>query len=178
MWGASKIGVGGEVKTNYEDGNASETASYDYVPEEDRQAYLEKSLSEFKDWARDSDIPLDNRIRADKLTVTYDPEFNGSAKIEYSGKDFGKITVGSKWFSTTRGVRLELNAVDAKYVASLDSKGYDRFRWAHELAHLDPAAIQSMRPYETLQKAVPTNWHDRSFEQDASRRAVNWMRGN
>ncbi|OZY85574.1 hypothetical protein CBP51_00530 [Cellvibrio mixtus] len=177
MWGASKIRLGG-VKTNYEDGSASETASYDYVPEEDRQAYLEKSLSEFKAWARDSDMPLDNRIRAEKLTVTYAPEFNGSAKIEYSGKDFGRITVGSRWFSTTRGPRLELNAVDAKYVASLDSKAYDRFRWTHELAHLDPTAIQSMRPYETLQKIVPANWHDRSFEQEASRRAVNWMRGN
>lgn len=100
-----------------------------------------------------------------------------SAAFMYKGEDFGKVTVGPAWFSTTRGPGLELSLSDAKFVASLNSKGYDRFRWAHELAHLDPIAIQSIKPYE-LGARVPSNWHDRPYEQDASRRAVNWIRGN
>lgn len=175
MWGVSKVRAGG-VKTNYED-EGTENAGYDYVSEGDRQAYLEKSLSDFKDWAKDSDMPLDNRIRAEKLTVRYDPEFDGPAIIQHDGTDFGSITVGPKWFSTTRGARLELNSVDAKYVASLNSKGYDRFRWAHELAHLDPVAIRKVHSYQgPSYKNIA--WHDRFWEKDASSTAVKWVRGN
>ncbi|WP_444945371.1 RHS repeat-associated core domain-containing protein [Microbulbifer sp. VTAC004] len=151
--------------TSYDSAGGTESV----VPEGERQAYLDKRLSEFKKIIGETEYPSSYaRPNAEKLTVSYDSSYRGVAVINSRS---GEITVGPRFF-TALGAPVEATPAQAVFIKSLNASQYEMFVFRHELAHMHPSNIKMVNNWVD---PVPSR-ETAPWEKDATSRAVNWAR--